>query len=237
MSSFVLRLLALSTMVCDHIGYALLPQVAWLRMVGRISFPLYCFLLAQGFRHTRNVSKYALRLALFALLSEIPYNLVFYRGATLPTAHNVFFSLLLALGALVAYARFSSRDPFWALTCILAACATAIFVKCDYSFWGILLSVCFYAAGENRLRLALGFAAAMAVYLLFRLELRTSPAWVMIQALAALALLPILLYNGKPGFRGGKWLFYLLYPAHLLVFAYWKDLSLLLHTYLPTIFK
>jgi hypothetical protein len=216
MTSFALRSLALLTMIMDHLGYSVFSQLPWLRTVGRLSFPIYCFLVAQGFRHTHSVKQYAIRLALFAAISEIPYNMVFHRGATLMlAAHNVFFSLLLALGVLAAWKRFVPNDPFWAWLSVCAACALALLLETDYTYWGILLTLSFYLAGEDRLRQALGLAATLAFYSLIRLATRVSPSWVLTQAYCLLALIPIWLYNGKPGFRRGKWVFYILYPLHL----------------------
>lgn len=224
MTSFALRCLALLTMICDHAGYALYSSMPWLRIVGRLSFPIYCFLLAQGFRHTRNVKGYALRLGLFALISEVPFNLLFYRRVWMPAAHNVFFSLLLALGALAACKRFAREKPFWAGLCVVAACALALLLHTDYTFLGILLALAFYAAEERPLRLALGFAGVLGLYTLYRLDANVPARWVVTQLYSLLSLPLILLYNGKPGFRGGKWLFYLLYPAHLLALVYWKNI-------------
>jgi hypothetical protein len=234
-TSFALRCLALGTMICDHVGYALLPRSPWLRVVGRLAFPIYCFLLAQGIRHTRSVGKYALRMALFALVSEIPYDLLFHRRAPLaaglwaalpplPVAHNVFFSLLLALGAVVAYQHFWPKQKALAALCVAGACVLAIALETDYTFWGILMTLAFYIAGDRPLPLTLGFVGPLGLYQGYRLANRVSPSWVATQCYCLLALPLLLLYNGKPGYRGGKWLFYALYPAHLLVLAYWKNI-------------
>ena len=76
----MLKILACMTMLIDHIGAIFFPYIAWMRIVGRISFPLYAFLLAEGVHHTRNLKKYGLRLLLILVLTELPYDLLF-RGA------------------------------------------------------------------------------------------------------------------------------------------------------------
>ena len=218
MTSFVLRCIALATMIVDHAGFMFFPQIGETRIVGRIAFPLFCFLLVQGFRHTRSLPKYALRLALFALLSEGIYNLVFSGKFTVLSAHNVFYSLLLALGALAAWKHFLPKWPLGALLGLLAACALAVALKTDYGFFGVLLCLCFYLAGESKPNLALALVASLGLFTLYRFHVRAaSAAWIWTQWYCLASLPMVLLYNGKPGFRGGKWAFYALYPAHLLV--------------------
>ena len=218
MTSFMLRFAALATMFIDHAGYVLYPRLGWMRIVGRVSFPLFCFLIAQGFRHTRSLPKYALRLALFACASEGIYNLVFSGKFTVLSARNVFFALLLALGALAAWRHFLPKWPLGALLSVLAACILAVVTKTDYSFWGVLLCLCFYLAGDSKPNQALALVATLGVFTLYRFLTRAASAnWIWTQWYCLASLPLILLYNGKPGFRGGKWAFYLLYPAHLLL--------------------
>ena len=100
MSSFTLRLIALALMFIDHAGLALFPALPALRWVGRLAFPLYCFLLAQGYAHTRDVRAYARRLLLFALLSEVPFDLLIFGRVACNVEQNALFSLLLALAAM-----------------------------------------------------------------------------------------------------------------------------------------
>ena len=103
MTSAALQWIAVLAMAVDHVGYLLFPEIPLLRAFGRISFPIFSFLLAEGFRHTSDRKKYALRLAVFAVLSELPYELFLYgpeRLGTLFPMKNILFSLLLAFGAL-----------------------------------------------------------------------------------------------------------------------------------------
>ncbi len=96
-NSFQLKWIAVITMIIDHTGAVLFPDNMVFRYIGRIAFPIFCFLLVEGFFHTRDVRKYMLRLGLFALISEIPYDLAF-RDTVLEFEHqNVFFALLLGV--------------------------------------------------------------------------------------------------------------------------------------------
>ena len=84
-------------MLTDHAGDILFPSWLWMRMIGRLAFPIFAFFVAEGFYHTRSVGRYAARLALFALISEIPFNLM-HSGRILDfDAQNIFFTLLIGL--------------------------------------------------------------------------------------------------------------------------------------------
>ena len=101
LDSFQLKWIAIITMLIDHVGAIFFPGNLVFRYVGRIAFPIFCFQLVEGFFHTRNIEKYMLRLGIFAIISEIPYDLAF-RGNILDFEHqNVFFTLF--LGILMLY--------------------------------------------------------------------------------------------------------------------------------------
>ena len=100
-TSYQLKWIAIVTMLIDHIGAVLFPGEMILRYVGRISFPIFCFLLTEGVRYTRDIRMYMLRLGGFAILSEIPYDLAFHGRVVDPRYQNVFFTLL--LGVILTY--------------------------------------------------------------------------------------------------------------------------------------
>lgn len=102
-------------MFIDHAGLALFPSVGIFRCIGRLAFPLYCFLVAQGFRHTRDIRAYARRLLLLALISEVPFDLLIFGRISSAMEQNVVFSLLLGLLALYAVRMLKGNRLFSAM--------------------------------------------------------------------------------------------------------------------------
>ena len=218
MSSFTLRLLALALMCVDHAGLALFPAVPAFRWVGRLAFPLYCFLIAQGYRHTRDLRAYARRLLLFALLSEIPFDLLIFGRVASMVEQNALFALLLALLALYVADALRGR-PVLLVASLLALCMGAMLARVSYGWLGIALCLCFHLLYERRGAMLLSAAGALLLYTasLFLSGVNVGWATASLFALAALPLL--LLYNGKRGPRVPvlTFLFYAAYPAHLLM--------------------
>lgn len=96
-TSMSLRIIALTCMLCDHLWGTIVPGNDWLTCVGRISFPIFAFLIVEGYFHTRNLKKYVLRLLLFAILPEIPFNLAMGSSLFYPIHQNVLWSFLISL--------------------------------------------------------------------------------------------------------------------------------------------
>lgn len=183
--------------------------VLWLVMrmvIGRLGFPIFCFLLVEGFGHTRNVWKYALRLLVFALISEIPFDLAIYGTPVFMGYQNVFFTLLIGLLVMIAYReiaeRFQAKKFIKALLCVLAlvaGMAAAGFMKTDYGAIGIVCIMMLYIFRNNKVRQII---AGCVVFL-----------W---EVTAPLAFIPIAFYNRRRGLNI-KYLFYIFYPAHLFI--------------------
>lgn len=176
------------------------------RMIGRIAFPIFCFLLVEGFIHTGNAKKYAIRLFAFALISEIPFDLAFKSEVLEFGSQNVFFTLAIGFVTLIAYKKVEEKEfqnKFTKILCQILVGMVGMFVAqilmTDYSALGVLVIVMFYVLRENR------FYQIASGGILF------------LENMSALfAFLPILAYNGKRGMNV-KWAFYIFYPAHLLV--------------------
>lgn len=202
LDSFQLKCIAIVSMALDHTGTVLYPSQIWLRCLGRIAFPIFCFLIVEGFFHTHDVRRYMGRLGVFALISEIPYDLAF-RGVPLEYAHqNVFFTLLIGIGMVVLLER--NREWPVKAVILLLAMWLAVLIRSDYNFRGILLIFVFYIFHESRW---LAVTAGGLWNFLYQ---------GVIQKYGVLSVLPLALYNGERG-RKMKYFFYIFYPAHLLL--------------------
>lgn len=216
MNSFHLKLIAVITMVIDHIAAVLIPQhtVAYfvMRCIGRISFPIFCFLLVEGCYHTKNVKKYAMRLFLFALISEIPFDFAVYGTPFYAKHQNIFFTLAIGLVVIASmkFVEIKFGQNILAINCldaviVMVGCIISNAVLADYSMFGILLIVCFYLFRGNKI---LNFFGLLAItgYVSGNL----------IQMFGALSWVFLVGYNGERG-KGSKYLFYVFYPLHLLI--------------------
>ncbi len=244
-SGSTLKLIAITAMLIDHIGAVFLVpylntpgnfsqqmyEVYYVMrlIIGRAAFPIFCFLLTEGFQRTSNVAKYALRLGVFALVSEIPFDLAFSGVPMDWEDQNVFFTLFLGLLGMIAiraiwdWEGVPDKAPGWvkalvlvgkALLCVAAALVcmkAADLLHTDYHSYGVFCILVLYVF--RRWRLAQAAAGCAAFWIgdsLFGLGGT--------EALAPIGLVPVLLYNGKRGLRL-KYVFYLFYPIHLLILA------------------
>lgn len=216
MTSFMLRLLALLSMLADHTGLALFPRIGVFRCVGRLAFPLYCFLLVQGYIHTRDVRAYARRLLLLAILSEIPFDLLIFGRAACMVEQNVLFSLLLGLAAVWVVDRFES-EPVKAALGTLLVFMLSMLARVSYGWLGVALCLWFYKLRRSRVRQALCILPIEGVYCLSLALSGVEQSWVLVSLCAMLSTVPVLLYNGRPGLRNRliSFLFYAAYPLHI----------------------
>ena len=233
-SGACLKWIALVTMTIDHIAASVLARLLcnsslfsgetwnrcyWLydimRIIGRMAFPVYCFLLVEGFVYTRSRSRYALRLFLFALLSEIPFDLALWQTAFDFSHNNVYFTLLLGLLCIWSFAYLEERmqEGLSPLTgkCLmgLSLCffaLTAEKVLCtDYGACGILVIALIWLFREQNVLAGFAFGVLLLTILSSYIEIA-----------ALIMLVPLYFYRGKRG-RQPKYFFYAFYPAHLLL--------------------
>lgn len=230
MTAFALKLIAVICMFTDHLAYTLsladsyFAEYMTMRAVGRVAFPVFAFLLVNGFEHTRSPLRYLGRLAVFAAVSQPFYALAFsrasYRAAPFADFQlfspdlNVFFTLALSLGALWAIAalvgavrrREGIVRALGALLCA-ALIAAALIEHCDYGYMGLALVLALYAARRSRVAQACVIALWSVILYAFPLS-----SWTFVAGAASAGIL-VLLYNGKRGARA-RWV-YFFYPLHL----------------------
>lgn len=207
-------------MVIDHAGLALFPNIGVFRCIGRIAFPIYCFLLTQGFLHTRSVRAYGRRLLIAALLSEIPFDMLIFGRLSSNMEQNVFFSLLLGLIALSCVHTYKNT-PLTAWFMVISLCMGAMITRVSFGWLSIALCLSTYFARQRRTLLCLYTTASLGIYLLSLISAGVTQSWVLVSFCSLAALLPILLYNSKRGPRSPliTFLFYAAYPLHLLAFV------------------
>lgn len=228
----IIKLIALVSMTIDHVGAAIIEYMMdnatdmseysrlsdidhIMRSIGRVAFPLFCFMLVQGFVHTSSRKKYLLRLAVFAVICEIPFDLAFFHKVFYWDHQNVFLTFTIGLLMMICLDKVSGVSIFrkaeWLNMvarvvfdfCIFLGFGTLSYmVNCDYSVNGIIIIFLFYALRNVR------FGSMIA---------GLASGWIVLDEIPALgALLPIAMYNGRKGFKL-KWFFYIYYPAHILI--------------------
>lgn len=224
LTGFHLKMIALITMAIDHTAavadvhmmlggtfpfltdafYTYHMYYGWMRVIGRMAFPIYCFLLVEGFHYTRDRRKYALHLLLFAVISEIPFDLAFAVRLVDWSYNNVMWTLLLGLLMMWLIDVLKDRGKILVVVIIALTALVAELAHVDYGAAGIMAIAVLYIIRERRM---LGFALSVLI-----LGLTCSAT----EFFALLMLIPIALYNGQRG-RQMKYFFYAFYPAHLMI--------------------
>ncbi len=213
LSQETLKVIACMTMLLDHVG-AMFVRGYTLRIIGRIAFPIFCFLMAEGAYYTKNPRKYALRLLIGALLSEIPFDLAFQRGLTW-RSQSVMVTLL--LGFLAVEAIQNTQNNLLKLLAVSAGFALGQLLQTDYGGYGVLLIVLFSQARRKWwLQTVL---VAMFAWMMDSVPVQILGMRIPIEMFALLAMLPIGCYSGRKRSDSKvlQWAFYLFYPVHLTV--------------------
>ena len=217
-----LKGIAAALMLTDHVGAILLPEVLALRCVGRLAFPIFAFFIAEGYAHTRDFGRYFRRLAILAVVSEIPFNLE--NGTVFDlTRQNVLFTFCLALLTLRGLEALGRERGFgrWAGCGLVLAAGFAAgeLLRTDYGGWGVVTVALLYLCRDGKYA-KLWLLLAMAAVNGLGMGSLTMPVFggeMPIQIFAVAALPVIWLYNGQAGPKGLRRAFYVFYPAHLLV--------------------
>ncbi len=212
MSIFSLKIIACVTMVLDHIKYAIPETTCFAtQYLGRIAFPLFAFLVGEGYCHTSNLKKYSKRLILFALISQIPF-MLFRTLVGEWRMLNILFTLLLGLGSIAVWDKFGKKSiPIIALLVFLGK-----ILRVDYGWYGVLSVFVLYLFRQRKIGREIAFLVLNTIYYYPRLSSNMSLSLVISYSCTTIPVIFLLFYNGKLG-RKTKYLYYLFYPIHMII--------------------
>lgn len=225
----MLREVAVILMLSDHIWATAMSFGNWMTYIGRIAFPIFAFQIAQGFIHTSNFKKYALRLLSFAVITEIPFNLFYSSRWFNPYHQNVLFTLLLGLLAISVIDKVkknhTAKNVALSVLWLVLICLASVIGFVDYGFLGMITVVMFYLLRDFPFAWLAQLVAMVLINIVF-FEGQVVPVEVLgrvfeipTQGFAVFALIPIWFYGGRKG-RSSKIMqygFYAFYPLHMLV--------------------
>lgn len=238
MSSFVIKLIAISCMFIDHIGAIFLESPLWFRFIGRISFPLFAFFISQGCKYSKNKLIYLKRLFLLAIISEIPFDLAFIGDINFLNKTNTVYTLFLGALTIVIFEHIKIikiNFIFKALLFLIPMFISELLMS-DYGVLGIILIFLFYISNNKKSQILLllvwdilkykeFFKNFIILILNYWINLENvfnsniSAIYMKYTLYFIFSFLPfifILFYNGKRGFNL-KWTFYIFYPVHLIL--------------------
>ncbi len=229
-TSDLLKLIAVIAMVIDHIAWAFVPFGSpagqTMHIIGRLTAPIMCFMVAQGYYKTRNVKKYAQRLGIFALISHFPY--VFFESGEFQIIHQTSVMYPLFLGVIALIIRDSPKYK----TAVKNMIILLICLAAMLGDWGSLavIWIMIFAERQSRTEQIKHFCIASIIYIILDILLSSvSGQWYndLFQLGVFLAVPLLLKYNGvRKGGKAYKWFFYVFYPAHLLLLAVIKYIIL-----------
>lgn len=229
-TSMLLHIMAMVFMLCDHLWGTIVPGNDWLTCIGRMAFPLFAFMIVEGYFHTKNLKKYVGRLLLFAFLSEIPFNLAMGSSLFYPIHQNVLWSFLISIGFIhwnekVKEAKLWKKILVGSLSVIIGYVAGLI-TMVDFYHAGILTVLTFYFFRQRKWWCYVGqliclwyINVEMLGGFSYEIYFGDKIYFLSRQGFALLALLPIWMYRGKQGYHNKiiQYTYYAFYPLHLLV--------------------
>ncbi len=237
MTVFMLKLIAIITMLIDHTGAIIYTDNLIFRIIGRLSFPIFAFLIAEGYAHTRDSKKYISRVFIFAMISQIPFFLAFYLYDGSFNIYdivnyfsgnlNVLFTFTLALFAIWSY---ENMNKILSAFVVFSLCLLATSLGVDYSFYGVLLVFVFYIF-KSKTGKILAFFVVHFIYLCQTRGIITfvdgipsintlifmNISYTLVMIMPLVSSIFIYFYNGQLGSKKLKWFFYVFYPAHILI--------------------
>lgn len=213
MSSFVLKIIAIISMLFDHVGYTIFNKFSFMNYIGRFAFPIFAFQLTEGYSHTKDLKKYFFRLFLFAIISQVPY-MLFLTVSGASFNFNILFTLILGLLAITIYEKLDNK--YIGAFLVLLCCIIAQCFYFDYGWFGIAVIFIFHIFKNKKWLMNLSFAIATFINYFYKYSITARYEYLFIILFCILSLIPINLYNGKKG-KDTKYLLYIFYPLHLLI--------------------
>lgn len=202
-------------MLIDHIGLFFFPDIIYMRLIGRLSFPLFAWLLANGAYQTKNINKYLYRLLSFSIISQLPYLAAMRLLDPHFTGLNIFFTLSIGLAVIIGMKKIQNRK-YW-LIVLFTGCVFAELINTDYGAFGILIIVIFYLFFQKPVVL---FLLQSFIFLVFSIiGYITYEVILMVQIVGIGAFCFIYFYNHKKG-KSFKYYFYLAYPLQYILFYF-----------------
>lgn len=228
-NSNILKILAMIFMLLDHMWATIIPGNQWMTNVGRLAFPIFAFLIVEGFIHTSDLKKYAKRLFVFGIISEIPFNLIYTGSLIFPFHQNVMFTLLLGLLCINEIDKIKKnkdiKNIIKAISKIFLFLLISIISFVDYGVTGVLTIIIFYIFRNFKFAWFGQLISLVLLYIVFFkgqsiiLNIFGLEYFLPIQSIGILSLIPIWLYNGQRGKKSKilQYGFYAFYPLHMLV--------------------
>ncbi|OWA34858.1 hypothetical protein B9G55_13985 [Saccharibacillus sp. O16] len=210
-----MQLIAMLTMLIDHLGYVFFPDERWMRIVGRIAFPIYCYLLVVGYQRTRSKPRYAFRLFILALISQLPFMFAFITDGV-----NVIGTLFVALLVILFIDHFKGNPELQVLLAFLALAAIYVplnMLNFDYAIYGVLTVLVY-----RYLPSAIGMLAGqfvLNVLFIFVLHFNSPIQFYSLLPTLFIAGLKLSAPEAKTEVRLPRWLWRAFYPAHLAIIA------------------
>lgn len=231
-SAAFLKHLAILTMLIDHIGVVLLPDVLWLRGVGRLSFIIFAFLLAEGAAHTRSRLKYGLRLFALALISQMPFSMAKYGETLVFDDLNVFFLLASAVAMLCVFDLVKGQqfEYIYKVLIVVAFALVGNSLNIEYDFYGYALVACFYEFRGDNAKTLISVAAVTVIALQFfhivvdGWQVSRAIAYTVMESIGLISMIFIWNYSGEKGRQIHKAFYYFFYPVHLMILVIIKML-------------
>ena len=224
-----LKIIAMILMLLDHLWGTIIPGNQWMTLIGRMAFPIFAFLIVEGFFHTSDLKKYMKRLFIFGLISEIPFNLIYTGSIIFPFHQNVMFTLLLGLLIINEIDKLKNnieiKKKIIPILKIFLFLLISIIGFVDYGVTGVLTIVVFYLFRGFKLAWIGQLISLILLYIVFFegqsviLNIFNHEYFLPLQSIGILSLIFIWLYNGEKGKNNKliKYLFYSFYPVHMLV--------------------